>query len=463
MTALPARLSTYRPVLDRIVFILALVGLLDVTHLYLQEQRGFDRGCFGVTADDPSALFDCGTVVSSAAGTFLGVSNITWGAVFYLTMALLSAALLFVRPLQLLWLKRLRAALVVFGVGYSGYLVYYQAAVLDQFCKLCLVSAGCVLLLFITILIDYVTTPKDMARMTNFKREAHLFGGLAVLAVMLMGADTLYFKQLAPADTAPIGPITLELPIDEAPATSARDAVPGTNLTFETPVPLLAGTADCSYNNDIARWDDYMSVINLNDPFLGNFDADVTVIEFFDVNCPHCRSWHPGMKEVVAANENKARFYMVPFVLGAHSVAQTSLLLMAAQEDKYFEALDLIMDRQPTLSSQSRAMAQAGYAMGQAQQNGGDVEAARATFQQEQTKLNALLKTAADELGMDGDALVTRINNNTYVPTMQSKNDKISASGISSVPTVVINGQAVASDSRTVDCVTTLITQAAGS
>ena len=41
-----------------------------------------------------------------------------------------------------------------------------------------------------------------------------------------------------------------------------------------------------------------------NAPNLGNLEGDVTVVEFFDYNCPYCRSAGQTVQALLAADEN---------------------------------------------------------------------------------------------------------------------------------------------------------------
>ncbi len=149
----PARLSGYHPTLDRAIFVLAMLGVLVAVHLWIQQGRGFAEGCTGF-GDAGASVFDCGAVVSSAAGTFLGVSNTLWGLVFYLGVGLLTA-LAAVGPAG--WLrpsKMLRLGLVGFGFLYSAYLTLYQFTQLDARCLLCLLSAGIVTVIAVLVVLD---------------------------------------------------------------------------------------------------------------------------------------------------------------------------------------------------------------------------------------------------------------------------------------------------------------------
>src|SRR5690606_10619735 len=138
-------------ILPRVLFGLALFGVLVVTHLWLQKEAGFAAGCSGFADVSVTSLAEtmreepgCATVTNSVYATFLGVSNLVWGLLFYAAVALLRLAHAATGD------DRLRLAsfgLVGAGFLYTLYLVYLQAAVIGAFCVLCMTSAVTVTLL----------------------------------------------------------------------------------------------------------------------------------------------------------------------------------------------------------------------------------------------------------------------------------------------------------------------------
>lgn len=123
----------------------AMIGLGVVIYLGQQQAKGFEEGC-SIGPLDASPTFDCAAAAGSAASTFLGVSNIVWGSLFYVAIAILSVAVALL-PRWRGWTHRLRATGIGVGVLYSGYLTFYQFAYLDTLCAPCLASAGLVLTL----------------------------------------------------------------------------------------------------------------------------------------------------------------------------------------------------------------------------------------------------------------------------------------------------------------------------
>jgi protein-disulfide isomerase/uncharacterized membrane protein len=408
---IPRRLSTFRPAIDRAVFALALLGILTSFHLKIQQDRGFDQGCFGFsTSEKVEASFNCAVVTESDASSLFGVSNTIWGLIFYLAVAALTVAVAFNWKNRLLQFKKARALLILAGFLYSLYLVYFQFFGIGELCALCLTSAGISTALFALQAVDFFTFPSSKQRQDSIMslkpiREVSVMGAAVLLVAVLVGADFAYFDRLEPA-------VAVEEPTS-AQAVSAEGVPSG----------------ECMYDPEHPVVEDYTALINFFDPSRGNAEAEVTVIEYFDPNCPHCKTIHPIMKEVIQTHGDKARFVFKPFVLWSHSVAQSEALYAAAQEGKFFEMLDL-----------------------------------QYAIQQPQTGLSEeQLRAIASEIGMNPDVLIKRIESGLYRRTLAETKDKGVKAGVNSTPAVLINGRFVESDSRNVDCLRKLIDGAAQS
>ena len=76
---------------------------------------------------------------------------------------------------------------------------------------------------------------------------------------------------------------------------------------------------------------------DLNAPVLGNPDGDVTVVEFFDYNCPYCRRVKPYMEALLAADPNVRVVYREWPILGEGSVFAARAALASRQQGKYEE------------------------------------------------------------------------------------------------------------------------------
>lgn len=123
------------------VLTLALIGLADATYLAVKHYVGGTVPC--------SLTEGCDTVLQSQYAVYLGVPVALWGALYYLTIVVLTALFFQFRSSRLLGLI---FALTSGGILVSGVLIYVQGAVLGAWCAYCLVSAIITLLIFLTLI-----------------------------------------------------------------------------------------------------------------------------------------------------------------------------------------------------------------------------------------------------------------------------------------------------------------------
>jgi protein-disulfide isomerase len=75
-------------------------------------------------------------------------------------------------------------------------------------------------------------------------------------------------------------------------------------------------------------------------PAAGNPDGDVTIVEYFDYQCPYCRKVEPELRQV-AQDDGKVRLVFKDWpVLGGASIYAARMALAARYQDKYIEAHD---------------------------------------------------------------------------------------------------------------------------
>ena len=386
--------------MERTLFGFSLLGMLVVVHLALQEQRGFDRGCLGLADGGMASSFDCAAVVGSEAGMFLGLSNVVWGFAFYVAMAVLTFLVVRASRIERPSVAKLRAGLVGTGLLYTAYLMYVQFVQLDAFCALCLTSAGIVTTMAGVIALPVLfssssssSAMSDTARRSEYK----LLGALVAAALLFAGADVAYFTQTAPASHLP------------ASFASADADVP----------------EECRFDADKQPVQNWQGLVRDDDPVQGNPDAPVTIIEFFDPNCPHCATMHDVMEVVKAQNGDRARFVPKPFPLWEYSIPQVQALYAAAEAGKFHEMLALQYDNQ---------------------QRGGLSE--------------AQLRTLAERIDMDPDIISTHLEEDRHRQRIMYQRQQGVAAGVSSTPSVLINGHFVAPNSRSPECFNAFISAA---
>jgi protein-disulfide isomerase len=77
-------------------------------------------------------------------------------------------------------------------------------------------------------------------------------------------------------------------------------------------------------------------------PVAGNVDGDVTIVEYFDFNCPYCRKLEPELRQVVQ-DDGKVRLVLKDWpILGPVSVVAARMALATKYQDKYLAAHDAL-------------------------------------------------------------------------------------------------------------------------
>lgn len=79
-------------------------------------------------------------------------------------------------------------------------------------------------------------------------------------------------------------------------------------------------------------------------PVLGNPQGDVTIVEFFDYQCPYCRKLHPDLMRLVA-EDGKIRLVLKDWpILTQFSQVAAKLALAARFQGKYAETHAALME-----------------------------------------------------------------------------------------------------------------------
>jgi protein-disulfide isomerase len=147
--------------------------------------------------------------------------------------------------------------------------------------------------------------------------------------------------------------------------------------------------------------------VDENDHVLGPADAPVTLVEYGDFQCPHCRAAHFYLKNVLATMGDDMRFVFRHMPLAQiHPMAQPAAEAAeaAAAQGKFWPMHDLIYENQDLLSP-------------------------------------ALLTRLGQRLGLDMQRFADDVNSHRYLPKV--KEDFMSAvrSGAAGTPSFFINGE----------------------
>ena len=132
-------------------------------------------------------------------------------------------------------------------------------------------------------------------------------------------------------------------------------------------------------------------------PVLGNPQGDLTVVEYFDYQCPYCKKLAPEIAQVVR-DDGKIRLVLKDWpIFGAVSKSAAQLALATKYQNKYQEAHDALIGAKEKLSEANipELLTKAGV----------DVEKAREDLQAHQKAIDDVLvhnNKQADAFGFAG-------------------------------------------------------------
>lgn len=118
-------------------------------------------------------------------------------------------------------------------------------------------------------------------------------------------------------------------------------------------------------------------------PVLGNAKGDITIVEYFDYQCPFCKKVNPELTKIVREDGNIRLVFKDWPVFGDTSVYAAKLALAAKYQNKYAEAHESLISMKERLSEESvqSVLAKAGI----------DVERAKSDLAANQKSIDAIL------------------------------------------------------------------------
>ena len=124
-------------------------------------------------------------------------------------------------------------------------------------------------------------------------------------------------------------------------------------------------------------------------PVTGNVQGDISIVEWFDYQCPYCRRLEPELRQVVQ-DDGKVRLVLKVWpILGPVSVVAARMALACKFQDKYHQAHDAMMGVSSRLTEARIAelLTEAGV----------DVDRARRNLDTNAKTIDAILARNADQ------------------------------------------------------------------
>lgn len=248
----------------------------------------------------------CETVAQHPSSAWAGIPVAFFGLGAYFFLAALAFLRTVVDGSQVALLTKIGALVSGVGTALSLYLTYIALNEIHATCIWCLASAA---IMSVTFLINAWLAQKEPNTTLGAKFDKLAFVGLFVVAFGGLGV----YSQ--------------ELNRKGAETGVARETLD--SLTIEN-----YATANPDTNTSLHVY--------------GDMDSPVTIVEFADIFCDHCRTHYPNVKNLATANPGKVRvvFRHLPlYMLEGHDLSLPASILAeyAGEEGKFWDFMDAVM------------------------------------------------------------------------------------------------------------------------
>lgn len=297
------------------MFWFAMVGLFAASYLLYTYVTGTELKC--------GIVHGCEIVRNSKWSSFFGIPTPAFGVVFYLAIIILSIYRAYAPHKNVIYTRWLIVLMAIAGFAESIYLTLVQRFALNAFCFWCLISAASATGIFIFVWLD---RKMELGIETASKELKVVF---ASLLVGLVAGGVGFYYLLQPA---PIRPVNVTI----GQGTPEKIIVPTTTQEQVQPQP-----------------EEEFPVVASSTPIEGPADAKVTLVEFFDFQCPACGIYHKlVMLPLREKYKGKIKFAPRNFPLvDVHPQAMGAAIagVCAQKQNKFFEYYDLLYSNQKAL------------------------------------------------------------------------------------------------------------------
>ncbi|MCB0162850.1 MAG: DsbA family protein [Anaerolineae bacterium] len=149
-----------------------------------------------------------------------------------------------------------------------------------------------------------------------------------------------------------------------------------------------------------------------NFPTMGDPDAPVTMVEYSDFGCPHCRGFNTEKFAQIKSefiDSGQVKYVVHPYYLGNPQIGlATEAAWCAHDQGGFFEYQHALFERQGQIEYTTDALA-----------------------------------GLATELGLDGEALAQCVSSDTHRSDVESARQAATRRGVNSTPTFYVNNQRV--------------------
>ncbi|MBN2715251.1 MAG: thioredoxin domain-containing protein [Deltaproteobacteria bacterium] len=319
---------------------LALCGELLRLHIEATSDAAYHSYC---AVDD---TVSCDTVARSAYAVFWGVPLAVWGAFGYVLMSLIAV---FGMKGRTRAMAALFTGLAVFSLAVSVVLAGISHFVIHAWCLVCIGTYGVNLALLV---ISFLLMRQGGMRagfqslrvtVTQNPRRSLVSGGLT--GAVALGLILVYPPPPPPPSLLP----PLQDPSPKADAstekTTGTEAVAPAAASEEDAIPPLKPGIKVE-----------TGVTEDGLPWIGAANPVVTITEFFDYECSHCRQALHGLHRLLEANPDRLRLVLRHFPLNSdcnrfisrpiypYSCVNAKMANCAREQERFFEAHEYLFE-----------------------------------------------------------------------------------------------------------------------
>ena len=160
------------------------------------------------------------------------------------------------------------------------------------------------------------------------------------------------------------------------------------------------------------------ALVRDDSPTIGAADAKVTLVEFADPECESCAAFGPVIKKLLGQYDGNIRLVFRYMPLHPNSVPAGNLMEAAREQGKFWQAQDLLFQRQGEWGEKHGAPPNA-----------------------PKPDIPVLFDKYANELALDVAAVRTAVNQNKFGSKFERDKRDGQSLGVRQTPTIFVNGR----------------------
>jgi protein-disulfide isomerase len=162
-------------------------------------------------------------------------------------------------------------------------------------------------------------------------------------------------------------------------------------------------------------------LVRPDSPVLGNADAKVTLVEFYDPECESCAAFSPVIKKIMKDYNGQVKLVSRYMPLHPNSITAATFIEAAAEQGKYWQAQEMLFMKQPEWGTKHGAPPT-----------------------EQAPPINVLFDRYAKELGLDMTKAAAAVRSHKFDAKIEQDKKDGQALGVRRTPSFFVNGRMLA-------------------